>query len=220
MVKIEASILSADLTRLGDQVKAVEEGGADGIQIDIMDGRFVPNITFGANIVRAIRDLVKFTLDVHLMIFEPERHLSAFADAGADRIIVHQEACGHLHRILNQIRSLNVEAGVSINPGTSLNVLEEVFDSVDIIQIMTVDPGWGGQVFLRGQLDKIKRLKEMLNKKGIEKPIAVDGGIDTETAPLVVEAGASVLIAGSNIFNKKSTPAENIAALRNSCKSL
>jgi ribulose-phosphate 3-epimerase len=211
---IEASILSANYARLGEQAREAEAAGVDAIQIDVMDGSFVPDITFGPGVVRALRPLVNLPLDVHLMIVEPERHLVAFANAGADRLIVHPEACLHLHRVLQSIRELGIEAGVSINPGTSPSVLEEVLPMADLIQIMTVDPGWGGQPFLHSQLDKIRRLRRMLDERGLETPIAVDGGIDTTTAPLVVAAGATVLVAGSSLYNDRATVAHNVAALR------
>ena len=214
MAEIEASILSADFARLGEQAREAEAAGVDAIQIDVMDGSFVPDITFGPGVVRALRPLVRVPLDVHLMVVSPERHLSAFAEAGADRLIVHQEACLHLHRVLQSIRELGMEAGVSINPGTSLAVLEEVLELVDLIQIMTVNPGWGGQPFLSSQLDKIRRLRELLDKRGLDLPIAVDGGIDQATAPLVVSAGASVLVAGSSIYNDRAPVAQNVTALR------
>jgi ribulose-phosphate 3-epimerase len=183
-----------------------------------MDGQFVPNITFGPGIVRALRKVVKVTLDVHLMIVNPERYLKEFADVGSDRLFVHQEACTHLHRVLQTIRELGVEAGVAINPGTSLDALEEVLDTAEIIQVMTVNPGFGGQGFIHSQLDKIRRLRQMLDERGLKRPIAVDGGIDPTTAPLVVEAGATVLVAGSSVYNNKTSVAQNVAALRASIK--
>jgi ribulose-phosphate 3-epimerase len=214
MIVIEASILSADFARLGEQAREAEAAGVDAIQVDVMDGSFVPDITFGPGVVRALRPLVKLPLDVHLMIVEPERHLEAFANAGADRLIVHQETCPHLHRVLQRIRELKIEAGVAINPGTPLSVLEEVLHLADLIQVMTVDPGWGGQPFLHSQLDKIRRLRRTLDERGLDVPIAVDGGISPITVPLVVNAGATVLIAGSSIYNDKASLAENVAALR------
>jgi len=216
MIAIEASVLSADFLRLGEQAREAEMAGVDGIQVDVMDGRFVPNITFGQGMVRALRKVVKVTLDVHLMIVEPERYIEEFADAGADRLFVHQEACTHLHRVLQRIRELGREAGVAINPGTSPGVLEGVLDMADIIQVMTVNPGFGGQEFIRSQLGKIRRLRQMLDERGFEIPIAVDGGVDTTTAPQVVSAGASVLVAGSSIYNEKISVARNVAALRTS----
>lgn len=214
MIVIEASILSADFARLGEQAREAEAAGVDAIQVDVMDGRFVPDITFGPGVVRALRPLVSVPLDVHLMIVEPERHLVAFANAGADRLIVHQETCPHLHRVLQSIRELGIEAGVSINPGTPLSVLEEALELTDLVQVMTVNPGWGGQTFLHDQLDKIRRLRHMLDERGLEVPIAVDGGISPTTAPLVASAGATVLVSGSGVYNAGATVAENVAALR------
>ena len=216
MIAIEPSILSADLTRLGEQVREGEAAGIEGFQVDVMDGRFVPNITFGPGVIRALRSLVTGVLDVHLMIVEPERYLTDFADAGANRLMVHQEATVHLHRVLQQIRELGAESAVAINPSTPLCVLEEVLDLTDVIQVMTVNPGFGGQPFIHSQVDKIRRLRQMLDERGLEIPIAVDGGIDPTTAPLVVEAGATVLVAGSSIYNAKASVAENVRALRES----
>jgi ribulose-phosphate 3-epimerase len=218
MVAIEASVLSADFARLGEQAREAEVAGVEGIQVDVMDGRFVPNITFGPGVVRALRNAVRLTIDVHLMIVEPERYLEEFAEAGADRLLVHQEACTHLHRTLQTIRELGREAGVAINPGTPLSVLEEALDMVDIIQVMTVNPGFGGQEFIHTQLDKIRRLRQILDERGFSTPIAVDGGIDTITAPQVVSAGATVLVAGSSIYNDMASVAQNVAALRASIK--
>ena len=214
MIAIEASILSADFARLGEQAQEAEAAGVDGIQVDVMDGRFVPNITFGPGIVRALRPLVRVTLDADLMIVEPERHLAAFADAGADRITVHWEACTHPHRVLRSIRELGVEVGVALGPGTSLSAVEELLELVDLVQIMTVDPGWGGQPFLHSQLDKIRRLRRVLDERGLDTPIGVDGGVKLDTAPLVVEAGATVLVSGSSVYNESAPVAQNVAALR------
>lgn len=216
MIQFEASILSADLMNLEAQVRGVVDAGIDGIQIDVMDGRFVPPITFGDNVVRAIRMISDTFLDVHLMIVEPERQIEAFVEAGANRIFVHHEACLHLHRTLQNLRSLGVEAGVSINPATPWTVLEDVLDITDIIQVMTVNPGWGGQAFLKSQLGKIGKLKAAIEEKQLNIPIAVDGGVDTTTAPLVAEAGATVLVAGSSIYNDRDPVDKNISALRQS----
>ncbi len=214
MIAIEASVLSADLTRLGEQAREAEAAGIEGFQVDVMDGRFAPNITFGPLVVEALRSVVSVPLDVHLMIVEPERYLAGFAEAGADRLMVHQEACLHLHSVLQAIHTLGVEAAVAINPGTPLSVLEEALDLTDLIQVMTVNPGFGGQSFIHSQVDKIRRLRQMLDARGLQIPIAVDGGIDPTTAPLVVGAGATVLVAGSSIYNSEASVAENIAALR------
>ena len=218
MIVIEASILSADFARLGEQAREAEAAGVDAIQVDVMDGRFVPDITFGPGVVRALRRLVSVPLDVHLMIVEPERHLAAFAEAGADRLIVHQETCPQFHRVLKGIRELKVEVGVSINPETPVSVLEENLGLADLIQIMTVNPGRGGQPFIHSQLDKIRRLRHTLQEEQLDIPIAVDGGIDATTAPLAVEAGATVLVAGSSLYNDTATVAENVTALRGSLK--
>lgn len=219
MIAIEPSVLAADFARLGEQAREAEAAGVEGLQIDVMDGRFVPNITFGPGVVRALRPLVSVTLDVHLMIVEPERYLEDFADAGADRLMVHQEACRHPHRVLQSIRELGVEAAVAINPGTPLSVLEELLDLTDLIQVMTVNPGFGGQPFIPSQVEKIRHLKQMLDEQSRDIPIAVDGGIDTTTAPLVVAAGATVLVAGSSIYNARTSVADSVAALRASVKS-
>jgi len=212
---IEASILSADFARLGEQACEAEAAGVDAIQVDVMDGCFVPNITFGAGVVRALRPLVHVPLEIHFMIVEPERYLTEFADAGANRLIVHQETCAHLYRILQSIRELGIEAGVTLNPGTPLSAIEEVLDIVDLVQVMTVNPGFGGQSFIHGQLDKVRRLRQRLDELGQQNtPIAIDGGINTTTAPLVVNAGATIIIAGSSIYNDRASVAENVTALR------
>lgn len=212
-VIIEPSILAADFTRLGEQVLEAEAAGVEAIQVDVMDGLFVPNITFGWGVVAALRPLVKLTLDAHLMIVEPERYLENFARAGADRILVHQETCPDLQRTLATIKELGVEAGVVIDSGTAVDVLEQFLELADLIQIMTVPAGFGGQAFIDGQLEKIRRLREMLAEKGLQVPIAVDGGVNPKTAPLVVQAGATVLVAGSSVYNRGGSVAENIAAL-------
>ena len=216
MIVIEPSILSADPLAIGEQAEEVERCGIDAIQVDVMDGHFVPNITFGPRLVRALHRRIKLKLDVHLMMVEPDRLVKTFADAGADRLIVHQEASPDLYRILQTIKQLNVEAGVALNPATPVEAVEEVLQLVDVIQVMTVNPGYGGQDFIQSQLDKIKRIRKMLDDKGFRKPVAVDGGIDSSTAPQAVRAGAEILVAGSSIFNQSGTVAENIQALRKS----
>jgi len=214
MIRIEASILSADYGHLGDAALEAEAAGADAIQIDVMDGYFVPPITFGAGVVKALRARVSIPLDVHLMVVDPQKHLATFAEAGANRLIVHQEATPHIHCVLHTIRTLGVDVGVSINPGTPIEVLDEVLEMVDLVQIMTVNPGWGGQAFIHSQLDKIRRLRQVLDRRGLDVAIGVDGGIHQSTAPLVAEAGVTMIVAGSELYNSRGSVAENLAALR------
>ena len=214
MVVIEPSILSADYARFGEQARELEAAGATILQVDIMDGRFVPNLTFGPGLVSALRRQVKIKLDVHLMILEPEHYFKPFIDAGADRLIVHKETCPQLYGTLETIRQMGVESGVTLNPGTPAEKIAEVLDLVDVVQVMTVNPGFGGQVFLSSQLEKIRQIRSMLHARGLTTPIAVDGGIDLETAPLVVAAGATVLISGTTVFDPHATIAQNLAALR------
>ncbi|MFC2063932.1 ribulose-phosphate 3-epimerase [Chloroflexota bacterium] len=213
MIVFEPSILSADLANLGDQVRQVQAAGGTIVQVDVMDGQFVPNLTFGPLVLRAIRPLVDLKLDAHLMIVEPERFIDEFARAGADRIFVHQETCPNLKDTLRYIRSLGVESGVTLNPETPLSTIEDVLEEADLVQVMTVHPGFGGQKFLEDQLPKIRQLRSLLADHSLEIPIAVDGGIDEHTAPLAVKAGATILIAGSSVFNKQATIADNLAAL-------
>ena len=213
-VQILPSVLSADFRRLGEQVAEVERAGADRIHIDVMDGRFVPNITVGPLVVEAIRHGTTLPLDVHLMIVEPERYLDDFAAAGADIILVHQEACPHLHRTIERIENLGKQAGVVLNPATPLATLEEALLAVDQILLMSVNPGFGGQRFIAASIDKIRRLREMLDERGSSAAIEVDGGIDSTTAPQVVAAGATLLVAGSAIFDAPGGPAEGVRRLR------
>lgn len=213
MVIIEPSILSADFTKLGEAVREAERAGVTWIQIDVMDGRFVPNINFGPGVVAAIRPLVKLKLDVHLMIVEPEKYINLFAQSGADRIIVHQEVCYHLHRVLESIRELGIQSGVTLNPATPPSAIGEVLELADFVQVMGVNPGFGGQKFIWSQLDKIRVIKEMLDRKGLDVPIGVDGGIDIGNMHEIVRAGASVLVAGSSVYNDKGTVRDNIRAL-------
>ena len=212
-ITIEPSILSANFADLGKGVTEAQLAGVKGIQIDIMDGQFVPNISFGWDTVAAIRSLTDMFLDVHLMIVDPERYIEAFAKAGADRLIVHQESCIHLHRVLSLIKELGMEAGVTINPGTSIDAILPVLELVDLVQIMTVNPGFGGQSFIHSQLDKIASLKQIIQQRNLNVAIAVDGGIHPDTAPLVVEAGATVLVAGSSVYNSKASVEDNLVAL-------
>jgi ribulose-phosphate 3-epimerase len=197
-VLIAPSILSADFARLGEEVGAVIAAGADWIHVDVMDGHFVPNITIGPQIVRAIRPLTDKLFDVHLMIAPADPYLEAFADAGADRMIVHVEAGPHLHRSLQTIRALGKKAGVTLCPATSETTIEHVLDEVDLVLVMTVNPGFGGQTFIRSQLEKIRRVRAMIAGRPIR--LEVDGGITPETAIEAVQAGADTLVAGSSIF--------------------
>lgn len=213
MIKIAPSILSADFTRLGEQVLAVEAAGVDRIQIDVMDGRFVPNITFGMQAVASLRPLTRLTLETHLMVTPPEDFIESFAEAGADTIIIHQEATPHLHRVIQQIHALGKKAGVAINPSTPACLLSEVIGNLDLILVMTVNPGFGGQEFIMETLSKIRQVRREIQEKGLNCELEVDGGIHLQTAPLAVEAGANVLVAGSSVFDCKDGVAAAIQAL-------
>ncbi|TEU18810.1 MAG: ribulose-phosphate 3-epimerase [Anaerolineales bacterium] len=220
MIKIAPSILSADFTRLGEQVAEAEAAGADYIHIDVMDGHFVPNITVGPLVVRAVRRVTSLPLDVHLMIEAPERYLATFAKAGAGVLTVHVETCPHLHRTVQQIKELGIKAGVSINPATPLGSLEEILEYVDLILLMTVNPGFGGQTFIERSLSRIRRLREMLKARGLRAELEVDGGINAETAPRVVAAGANVLVAGAAIFGAKEGVVEAVRRIRESLQTV
>ncbi|USK40604.1 ribulose-phosphate 3-epimerase [Cytobacillus firmus] len=215
MVKIAPSILSADFSKLGEEIKDVERGGADYIHVDVMDGHFVPNITIGPLIVDAIRPVTKLPLDVHLMIEDPDSYIEAFANAGADYITVHAEACRHLHRTVHFIKSFGVKAGVVLNPATPVNMIEHVVEDIDMVLLMSVNPGFGGQKFIPSVLPKIAAVKKLADAKGLNIEIEVDGGVNEETAQLCIEAGANVLVAGSAIYNQKDRAAA-IAALKGS----
>lgn len=211
-IKIAPSVLSADFTRLGEQVQVAAEHSASQIHIDVMDGVFVPNITMGPLIVKAIRRVTNLPLDVHLMIIEPDRHLQAFVDAGASALTVHLEVCPHLHRTLQNIKSLGVRTGVAINPHTPAIMLSEIIHLVDIVLVMTVNPGFGGQTFLPETLPKIRQIRQMVGERPVD--IGVDGGIDAHTTPQVLEAGANVLIAGNSIFAFNGGIASGIQAIQ------
>lgn len=213
-VQIFPSILSADFRCLGQQIAEVEQAGADRIHVDVMDGRFVPNITIGPLVVEAARKSTSLPLDVHLMIVEPERYLADFASAGADIILVHQEACPHLHRTVEQIKQLDKQAGVVLNPSTPITSLEEVIDILDQVLIMSVNPGFGGQRFIGSSTQKVRRLQRLLQERGAQAAIEIDGGIDPTTAPAVVAAGASLLVAGSAVFGAPGGPGEGVRRLR------
>lgn len=203
MVKIAPSILSANFSKLGEEILAVEKGGADYIHIDVMDGHFVPNITIGPLIVEAVRPITKLPLDVHLMIENPDQYIEAFAKAGADYITVHVEACRHLHRTIHHIKSFGVKAGVVLNPATPVTSIEHIIGDVDMVLLMSVNPGFGGQKFISEVLPKIRKVKEMADEKGVAVEIEIDGGVNPETAKLCMEAGATVLVAGSAIYNEE-----------------
>ncbi|HZR44185.1 MAG TPA: ribulose-phosphate 3-epimerase [Ktedonobacteraceae bacterium] len=214
MIQLVPSILSADFTRLGDQVREAEAAGARRIQIDVMDGHFVPNITMGPMVVEAVRRCTTATLEAHLMITNPQEYIETFAEAGADVIIVHQEVCPHLHRVVKQIKDAGKKAGVALNPSTPIFMLQDMFTFLDLILVMTINPGFGGQEFIPETLPKIAHLRQIINQHNLPCDIEVDGGINVHTIPQVVQAGANLLVAGSAVYNNKETVEQAISNLQ------
>jgi len=217
-VKIAPSILSADFARLGEQVAEATKAGADYIHVDVMDGRFVPNLTIGAPVVAALRAGTSLPLDVHLMIEAPEQHIRHFVNAGANIVTVHIEASPHIHRAIEIIKNLSAKAGIALNPGTPIGALDEILPFVDLVLVMTVNPGFGGQTFIEGMVDKIARMRTELDRRGLAAELEVDGGINAQNAPRVVQAGATVLVAGAAVFNSSQTIAQAIKKIRQSLR--
>lgn len=213
-IGIVPSILAADFTQLGAQVRAAEAAGCDRIQIDVMDGHFVPNIAMGPLIVDAVRRTCTIPIEAHLMITQPERYVDDFARAGADVIIVHVEAATHLHRMIQQIRALGKQAGVALNPATPASAVSEILADVDLVLVMTVNPGFGGQAFIPSTLPKLRYLRETIVQRGLTCDLEVDGGIGLDTISLAAAAGANLAVAGSAVFNDRASVADNVAALR------
>jgi len=220
MTKLAPSILSADFGRLAEQIKQAEDAGADYLHVDVMDGHFVPNITIGPVVVAAIRPVTRLPLDVHLMIESPERYIPDFANAGADIITVHQEACAHLHRVVELIKNQGKRAGVAINPATPIGTLEDILPYIDLVLVLSVNPGFGGQSFIETTIAKLAAMRKMIDARGLSSriEIEVDGGINAEIAPRVVAVGAQVLVAGSAVFNTKTSVAQAIQRLRDNIK--
>ena len=213
MIKLAPSILSADFARLLEDVKKVEKAGCEYLHIDVMDGHFVPNITLGPAIVKSLRRDVNMVFDTHLMIENPDDYIKDFVDAGSDLIVVHAEACRHLHRTIQNIKSYNVKAGVALNPATSIESIKHIIEDVDMVLIMTVNPGFGGQSFIESMIEKIKELKQLIDDKNLNVDIQVDGGIKPDNIHKVVEAGANIIVAGSAIFNSENIE-ETVSLMR------
>jgi ribulose-phosphate 3-epimerase len=212
MFEIAPSILSADFSRLAEEIRSVEEGGAGVLHVDVMDGRFVPNITIGLPVVKSLRKATSMIIDTHLMIIEPGRYATQFAEAGADMVSVHIEADVHLHRTLTGIREAGAKAGIAINPATPLSALEEALPYADFVLVMSVNPGFGGQSFIPASLEKVRRLRRMIDERSLDVKIEIDGGIDVDNISEVVGAGADMLVAGSAVFGKEN-PADSVRSL-------
>ncbi|MHB8377169.1 MAG: ribulose-phosphate 3-epimerase [Dehalococcoidia bacterium] len=214
MIKLAPSVLTADFGHLEDQIRAAEAGGADYIHLDVMDGQFVPPITFGPLVVEAVRRATRLPLDVHLMIVDPEQQFEAFAEAGADIINLHVEATRHIDRLLRRLHAMHKRAGVCINPGTPLSSIEEVAEVADQILLMAINPGWGGQKLIPSMIEKLVRLRAMLDARGVRPDIEVDGGVKVNNIAACVAAGANVLVCGSSVYNREASPRENLRDLR------
>lgn len=213
-IKLAPSILTADFGSITEQIRAAEAGGADYIHLDVMDGHFVPPITFGPLLVEAVRRATKLPLDIHLMIERPEQQFNAFAEAGADIISFHVEAAPHADRLLRQIHAMHKRAGICINPGTPLSAIEELLDATDQVMVMMINPGWGGQKLLPSTMAKVRRLRAILDERGLSPDIELDGGVKANNAAQCIAAGADVLVCGSSVFNRDASPQNNLRALR------
>ena len=213
-VKLAPSILTADFGRLAEQIRAADEGGADYIHLDVMDGHFVPPVTFGALVVEAVRRVTKLPLDIHLMVEQPDKHFDAFAEAGGDIINFHIEATRHADRLLRRIHAMHKRAGICINPATPLSAIEEVLDVADQIVVMMINPGWGGQKLIPSMFPKLRRLREMLDERHLSPDIEIDGGVKANNVAQCIETGASVLVCGSSVYNSEATPQSNLRDLR------
>jgi ribulose-phosphate 3-epimerase len=213
-VKLAPSILTADFSDLAAHIRAAEDGGADYIHLDVMDGRFVPPITFGPLVVEAVRRVTKLPLDIHLMIVEPEKQFESFAEAGGDIINFHVEAAAHADRLLRAIHAMHKRAGICINPATPLSAIEEVLDVADQVMVMMINPGWGGQKLLPGMIDKVRRLRDTLDARGLKPDIELDGGVKVNNVAQCVAAGADVVVCGSSVYNNEASPQANLRALR------